>query len=77
MTQGRIWYIPDSARPSEFEDLRDGSLFTYPKDADTLIVSCASESFTDAYKLYPLHFMGSVCVAMGMLQMWLVAHSME
>jgi len=76
MTQGRIWYLPDMMRPEEFEKLRDGSLFTYPKNADTVIIGCASETFTDAYQLYPLHLMGSVSVAMGMLQMWLVAHSM-
>jgi len=76
LTQGRLWYLPDKARPTEFEDMRDGSLFIYPKYSDTVIVGCASESFHDAHLVYPNYLFGSVVVAMGMLQMWLVAHSM-
>lgn len=75
-TQGRLWYLPDSLRPKEFENIRDGSLFIYPKYSDTIVIGCASESFTDSHILYPMHLFGSVVVAMGLLQMWLVAHSM-
>jgi nitroreductase len=57
LTQGRLWYLPDHARPREFEDIRDGSLFT-------------SESFHDAHFLYELHLFGSVVVAMKLLQTW-------
>ena len=76
LTQGRLWYLPDRLRPGEFEDIRDGSLFLYPKYADTIVIGCASESFHDAFLPYSLHLFGSVVVAMGMLQMWLVAHSL-
>ncbi|MBX5326584.1 MAG: nitroreductase family protein [Candidatus Bathyarchaeia archaeon] len=76
LTQGRLWYLPDHARPTEFEDIRDGSLFAYPKVSDTIIIGCASEFFHDAHLPYELHLFGSVVVGMGMLQMWLVAHSL-
>ena len=76
LTQGRLWYLPDKNRPKEFEDIRDGSLFEYPKYADTVIVACGSESFHDAHYNYPQYLFGSVVVAMGILQMWLVAHAM-
>jgi len=76
LTQGRLWYLPDHMRPREFEDIRDGSLFSYPKYADTVVIGCASECFTDAHLSYSMQLFGSVVVAMGMLQMWLVAHSL-
>jgi len=76
LTQGRLWYLPDHLRPTAFEGIRDGSLFAYPKNADTIVIGCASESFHDSHLFYALHLFGSVSVAMGLLQMWLVAHSM-
>jgi len=76
LTQGRLWYLPDHARPAEFEDIRDGTLFEYPKHADTIVIGCASESFHDAHLPYSLQQFGSVVVGMGMLQMWLTAHSL-
>jgi nitroreductase len=76
LTGGRLWYLPDHLRPREFEKIRDGSLFIYPKYADTVVIGCASESFTDSHLPYALHLFGSVVVAMGLLQMWLVAHSL-
>jgi len=76
LTQGRLWYLPDRSRPTEFEDIRDGSLFLYPKYADTVILGFASESFHDAHLVYPNTLFGSVVVGMGVIQMWLVAHSM-
>ena len=75
-TGGRLWYLPDHVRPAEFEDLRDGSLFLYPKYSDTVIVGFGSESFHDSRLPYAMELFGSVVVAMGMLQMWLVAHSL-
>lgn len=76
LTQGRLWYLPDHARPAEFEDIRDGTLFEYPRYADTVVIGCASESFHDAHLPYSLVQFGSVVVGMGMLQMWLMAHSL-
>ncbi len=76
LTQGRLWYLPDRLRPAELEGVRDGSLFVYPKHSDTIVIGCASESFHDAHLPYPLYLFGSVAVAMGMLQMWLVTHSL-
>ncbi len=75
-TGGRLWYLPDHARPKEFEDIRDGSLFMYPKYSDTVIIGFGSESFHDSHLPYTMELFGSVVVAMGMLQMWLVAHSL-
>jgi len=76
LTAGRLWYLPDHARPTEFENIRDGSLFVYPKYSDTVIIGFGSEFFHDAHLPYAMHLFGSVVVAMGMLQMWLVAHSL-
>jgi len=76
LTGGRLWYLPDRFRPPEFENIRDGSLFTYPKYADTVVIGFGSEFFHDAHLPYDLRLFGSVVVAMGMLQMWLVAHSL-
>ena len=75
-TQGRLWYLPGRLRPRVFEDMRDGSCWKHLKHADTIVIGCASESFTDAHLPYAMHLFGSVVVAMGLLQMWLVAHSM-
>jgi len=76
LTGGRLWYLPDRFRPTEFENIRDGSLFHYPKYADTVVIGFGSEFFHDAHLPYDLRLFGSVVVAMGMLQMWLVAHSL-
>jgi len=76
LTGGRLWYLPDRFRPTEFENIRDGTLFQYPKHADTVIIGFGSEFFHDAHLPYDLRLFGSVVVAMGMLQMWLVAHSL-
>jgi nitroreductase len=75
-TAGRLWYLPDHARPKEFEDMRDGSLFLYPKYSDTVVIGFGSEVFHDSKLPYTMELFGSVVVAMGLLQMWLVAHSM-
>jgi nitroreductase len=75
-TAGRLWYLPDHARPAEFEDIRDGSLFTYPKYSDTVVMGFGSEFFHDSHLPYAMELFGSVVVGMGMLQMWLVAHSL-
>jgi nitroreductase len=75
-TAGRLWYLPDHARPKEFEDMRDGSLFLYPKYSDTVVIGFGSEVFHDSKLPYAMELFGSVVVAMGLLQMWLVAHSM-
>lgn len=76
LTGGRLWYLPDRFRPIEFEKIRDGSLFTYPKYADTVVIGFGSEFFHDAHLPYDLRLFGSVVVGMGMLQMWLVAHAL-
>jgi nitroreductase len=75
-TQGRLWYIPDASRPGTYEEMRDGSLFRYPEKADAVIVCCASESWHDSTAMYSNELCGSVVVAMGVMNMWLVAHSM-
>jgi len=75
-TQGRLWYLPDASRPATYEEMRDGSLFRYPEKADAVIVCCASETWHDSTAMYPNELCGSVVVAMGVLNMWLVAHSM-
>jgi nitroreductase len=75
-TQGRLWYLPDANRPSTYEEMRDGSLFRYPEKSDAVIVCCASETWHDSTAMYPNELCGSVVVAMGVLNMWLVAHSM-
>jgi len=75
-TQGRLWYLPDRSRPGIYEPMRDGTLFRYPEKADAVIVCCASESWHDSSLMYPNYLFGSVVVAMGVLSMWLVAHSM-
>jgi nitroreductase len=75
-TQGRIWYVPDASRPGIYEEMRDGSLFRYPEKADAVIVCCASETWHDSTAMYPNELCGSVVVAMGVLNMWLVAQSM-
>jgi len=76
LTGGRLWYLPDHSRPAAFENMRDGGIFRFPKYADTVIVGFSTESFHDAYFSYDLHLFGSVAVGMGMLQMWLMAHSL-
>ncbi|MDO8055630.1 MAG: nitroreductase family protein [Candidatus Hermodarchaeota archaeon] len=75
-TQGRLWYMPDASRPGTYEEMRDGSLFRYPEKADAVIVCCASESWHDSTAMYSNELCGSVVVAMGVMNMWLVAHSM-
>jgi nitroreductase len=75
-TQGRLWYMPDASRPSTYEEMRDGSLFRYPEKADAVIICCASESWHDSAVMYSNELCGSVVVAMGVMSMWLVAHSM-
>jgi nitroreductase len=75
-TQGRLWYMPDASRPGTYEEMRDGSLFRYPEKADAVIVCCASETWHDSTATYPNELCGSVVVAMGVMNMWLVAHSM-
>ncbi len=75
-TQGRLWYMPDARRPGTYEEMRDGSLFRYPEKADAVIICCASESWHDSTAMYSNELCGSVVVAMGVLSMWLVAHSM-
>jgi len=49
LTAGRLWYLPDHARPTEFENIRDGSLFIYPKYSDTVIIGFGSEFIHDAH----------------------------
>ncbi|MEM1513174.1 MAG: nitroreductase family protein [Candidatus Jordarchaeales archaeon] len=73
LTQGRIWYVPPDRRPWTFTEMRDGSLFEYPRYADVVIVACASESFHDSPVLYPLSLFGSICVGMAIMKMWLMA----
>jgi nitroreductase len=75
-TQGRLWYLPDANRPGIYEEMRDGSLFRYPEKADAVIICCASETWHDSTAMYPNELCGSVVVAMGVMNMWLVAHSM-
>jgi nitroreductase len=75
-TQGRLWYMPDASRPGTYEEMRDGSLFRYPEKADAVIICCASESWHDSTAMYSNELCGSVVVAMGVMNMWLVAHSM-
>jgi len=75
-TQGRLWYMPDASRPGTYEEMRDGSLFRYPEKADAVIICCASETWHDSTAMYPNELCGSVVVAMGVMNMWLVAHSM-
>jgi nitroreductase len=75
-TQGRLWYVPDASRPGIYEEMRDGSLFRYPEKADAVIICCASETWHDSTAMYPNELCGSVVVAMGVMNMWLVAHSM-
>jgi nitroreductase len=75
-TQGRLWYMPDASRPGTYEEMRDGSLFRYPEKADAVIICCASETWHDSTAMYPNELCGSVVVGMGVLNMWLVAHSM-
>lgn len=75
-TQGRLWYLPDASRPGTYEEMRDGSLFRYPEKADAVIVCCASESWHDSTAMYSNELCGSVVVGMGVMNMWLVAHSM-
>ncbi|MFX1561735.1 MAG: nitroreductase family protein [Promethearchaeota archaeon] len=75
-TQGRLWYMPDASRPGTYEEMRDGSLFRYPEKADAVIICCASETWHDSTAMYPNELCGSVVVAMGVLNMWLVAQSM-
>ncbi|MHA1606620.1 MAG: nitroreductase family protein [Candidatus Freyarchaeota archaeon] len=73
LTQGRIWYVPPERRPWTFTEMRDGSLFDYPRYADVVIVACASESFHDAPTIYPLKFFGAICVGMAIISMWMMA----
>lgn len=73
LTLGRLWYIPDSRKPATFEEMRDGSLFAYPEKADTAIIGCGSEHFIDSPLKYPQEFFGSICMGMGIIQMWLAA----
>ncbi|MHA1448160.1 MAG: nitroreductase family protein [Candidatus Hodarchaeales archaeon] len=75
-TAGRLWYLPDYSRPGVYERMRDGTLFRYPEKADTVIICCASETWHDSHVLYPNTLFGSVVVAMGIMQMWLVAQAM-
>ncbi len=75
-TQGRLWYMPDAGRPGTYEEMRDGSLFRYPEKADAVIICCASESWHDSAVMYSNELCGSVVVAMGVMNMWLLAHSM-
>ena len=74
--QGRLWYIPEDSRHKAVERMRDVSSWEYIKRSDTIIIACASESYIDSYTPFAMHLFGSVSVAMGVLQMWLVAHSM-
>ncbi|MFW9934603.1 MAG: nitroreductase family protein [Candidatus Thorarchaeota archaeon] len=75
-TQGRLWYVPDASRPGIYEEMRDGSLFRYPEKADAVIVCCASETWHDSTGRYPNELCGSVVIGMGVMNMWLIAHSM-
>ena len=75
-TQGRLWYMPDASRPGTYEEMRDGSLFRYPEKSDAVIICCSSESWHDSTAMYSNELCGSVVVAMGVMNMWLVAHSM-
>jgi len=76
VVQGRLWYIPENSRHKALEKMRDGSVWEYIKRSDTIVIGCASESFIDSCTPFAMHLFGSVSVAMGVLQMWLVAHSM-
>jgi len=73
---GRLWYIKEDSRSKALEKMQDEHSWEYIKRSDTIIVCCASESFSDTRTPLPLHLFGSPAVAMGTLQMWLVAHSM-
>ena len=75
-TSGRLWYLPDHRRPATYEIMRDGSLFRYPEKADTVIVCCGSEGWHDSHFQYPNWLFGSVVTAMGIMNMWLMAHVM-
>jgi nitroreductase len=76
LTQGRLWYVPDGNRPATFEDMRLGDLFSYPQDADVVIIGCGSETFHDSPLIYELEYFGSIVVAMGVLNMWYAAHAL-
>ncbi|MFB0563852.1 MAG: nitroreductase family protein [Candidatus Lokiarchaeia archaeon] len=76
LTQGRIWYVPPERRPWTFTEMRDGSLFDYPRNADVVIIGCGSESFHDAPIIYPQKFFGAICVGMGIYAMWIMATSL-
>ncbi|MFQ6087957.1 MAG: nitroreductase family protein [Candidatus Methanofastidiosia archaeon] len=76
LTQARLWYIHPKHRPSVFEPMRNGTLFRYPEKADIAIIGLTSESFHDSPFRYPIDILGSICVGMGVLQMWLVASSL-
>ncbi len=76
VVQGRLWYIPEKSRHKALGKILDESTWEYIKRSDTIIVGCATESFIDSHTPFALHLFGSVSVAMGALQMWLVAHSM-
>jgi len=76
LTQARLWYLPDKNRPATFADMRDGSLFFYPALADVVIIGCATETFHDSHLVYPNEYFGSVCIGMGILLMWMTAHSL-
>ncbi|MGD2250356.1 MAG: nitroreductase family protein [Candidatus Methanofastidiosia archaeon] len=76
LTQGRLWYIPDANRPATFESMWKGDLFSYPKDADVVIIGCGSETYHDSPLIYELEYFGSVVVAMGILNMWYAAHAL-
>lgn len=75
-TQARLWYLPENKRPGIFQNMRDGSQWRQLKQADTIVIGCASECFNDTHLSFAMYRYGSVVVAMGLLQMWLVAHSM-
>ncbi|MEM2144460.1 MAG: nitroreductase family protein [Candidatus Jordarchaeaceae archaeon] len=76
LTQGRIWYIPPDRRPWTFTEMRDGSLFDYPRYADVVIIGCGSESFHDSPIFYHQKLYGSICVGMAIYAMWVMATSL-
>lgn len=73
LTSGRLWYIADPYRASQYAKLRDGDLFRYPEKSDTVIIVCASEMWHDAAYQYPNELFGSVVSGMAIMNMWLVA----
>lgn len=72
----RLWYIPESRRPREYEDMRDGSLFRYPEKCDAVVIGCASETFLCSPLTYPNEFFGSITLGMAVQNMWLAASAL-